>query len=709
MKIFFVKNNLLLNKVHFTRTKLSIFFLFVIQSTIWSQTLKDTIISLPDVVVTALPIKNTVQESASAIAVINLKEINRNDGVILTPVLNRVPGVLMQQGTLNTNRITIRGFGSRSQFSTSRIKAYFEDIPLTSGEGETTLEDIDLESLKSIEIIKGPNSTSFGAGLGGVIHLKGKTTVQETSFGKTATTFGSYNLLKQTISGGFSNASSSIYTSYNQIETDGYRANSNYDRKSLNLFAKQKLSKKSELSIVGIATKLKAFIPSSLNERDFTTSPEIAATTWQASQGFESYDKILLGIGYQNDLSENWSLQTSVFSTYNDGYEPRPFDILEGKTINFGLRTTINNTTKVFSLPTKIAFGTEAMTEMYSYSLYENLYASQPGNGSIQGEKFSEQKQNRKYWNLFFQFEMQLSEKLKWEQGVAFNSTNYTQETIVTTTNSGKDNYTFGGIWSPRVGLSYKVTKGKYIYTSISKGFSVPTIAESLTPEGTINADLLPEIGINYEIGFKGDFLAKRLYTEVSLYRANVKNLLVARRVGNDQFVGINAGKSVHQGIEFLVNYEILNNELVEVSIYLSGTITNSKFEEFIDRDMDYSGNKLPAIPNQQWNIGLDVSAKNGLGFTTSFGKIGSMYLQDANISSTEAYTLWDAKINYSLLIFKKLRMDLNFGVQNILNEKYASSVLPNAVAFGNAQPRYFYPGNPVNYYGGFALNYAFK
>ncbi len=686
----------------------SLFFLFVIQSTIWSQTIKDTIISLPDVVVTALPIKNTVQETAAAISIVSFKEINRNDGIILTPVLNRVPGVLMQQGTLSTNRITIRGFGSRSQFSTNRIKAYFEDIPLTSAEGETTLEDIDLENLKSIEIIKGPNSTSFGAGLGGVIHLKGKTTDQETSFGKLATTFGSYNLLKQTVSGGFSNSSSSIYSSYNQIENDGYRANSNYDRKSLNLFAKQKLSKNGELSIVGIATKLKAFIPSSLNEKDFTTSPEIAATTWQASQGFESYDKVLLGIGYQNDLSENWSLQTSLFSTYNNGYEPRPFDILKGKTTNFGLRTTVNNTTKVFSLPTKIAFGTEAMTEKYSYSLYENLYAAQPGNGSIQGEKFSEQKQNRTYLNLFFQYEMQLSEKLKLEQGVAFNSTNYTQETIVPTTNSEKDKYTFGTIWSPRIGLSYKLTKGKNIYTSVSKGFSVPTIAESLTPEGTINAELLPEIGINYEIGFKGDFFTKKLYTEFSLYQANVKNLLVAKRVGHDQFVGINAGKSVHQGIEFLVNYKILNNELVAINTYLSGTITNSKFEEFIELGNNYSGNKLPAIPNQQWTIGLDVTAKNGLSFTTSFGKTGSMYLQDANISSTEAYILWEAKINYIITLFKKFKADFNFGAQNILNEKYAANILPNAVAFGNAQPRYFYPGNPVNYYGGFAFNYVF-
>jgi iron complex outermembrane receptor protein len=53
----------------------------------------------------------------------------------------------MQQGALNTNR-TIRGIGSRAQFGTTKIKAYFDGIPLTTGDGETTLDDLDLASIE---------------------------------------------------------------------------------------------------------------------------------------------------------------------------------------------------------------------------------------------------------------------------------------------------------------------------------------------------------------------------------------------------------------------------------------------------------------------------------------------------------------------------------------------------------------------------------
>jgi iron complex outermembrane receptor protein len=57
----------------------------------------------------------------------------------------------MQQGALNTNRITIRGIGSR-QFGTTKIKAYFDGIPLTTGDGETTLDDLDLASIEKSKL-----------------------------------------------------------------------------------------------------------------------------------------------------------------------------------------------------------------------------------------------------------------------------------------------------------------------------------------------------------------------------------------------------------------------------------------------------------------------------------------------------------------------------------------------------------------------------
>jgi iron complex outermembrane receptor protein len=84
----------------------------------------------------ASPTTATLQNSAASIAVINRTDLNKGDGVILTSVLNKIPGVYMQQGALNTNRIH-RGIGSRAQYGTQKIKAYYEGIPLTTAEGSS--------------------------------------------------------------------------------------------------------------------------------------------------------------------------------------------------------------------------------------------------------------------------------------------------------------------------------------------------------------------------------------------------------------------------------------------------------------------------------------------------------------------------------------------------------------------------------------------
>ncbi|RTY92692.1 TonB-dependent receptor [Flavobacterium sp. RSP46] len=676
--------------------------------TVFGQIKKDTI-ALSEITLKGSPIKNAPQNTASSVSVITTADINKSDGIILTPVLNKIPGVTMQQGALNTNRITIRGIGARSQYGTNKIKAYFDGIPLSSGDGETTIDDIDLASIEKIEIIKGPNSTSFGSGLGGVIQLFSRETPLLESFGKSTVTFGSFGLLQNRLSAGYSDSKTNVFASFTDLQSEGFRENSSYDRKSFNLHAKQKINSKGSFSFLGTFTRLKAFIPSSINETDLRNNPEKAAATWAAAQGFESYDKFMLGLGYDHQFSEKWSLQTSIFSNFKDAYEPRPFDILDEKTSSLGLRSNVNYKDQLFYLPFELSFGTELLTEKYAYSLFKNLYKSQPGQGSLKGDEFSSIEQNRNYSNYFLQMEFWISEKLHLETGVAFNTTKYSLKDIFEN-NSGaqKMPFTFGNVWSPRIGFSYKVSKGKNIFTSVSKGFSVPSVAETLTPEGQINTNLKPEVGWNYELGFKGNWLENKIYTEVTFYSTQIENLLVARRTANDQFVGINAGSSSHSGLEFLVNYKLFELTQFQMTSYFSGAVNNFKFKEFLDGDADYSGNQLTGVPEKQFNFGVDLTTKNGFGVNTSFRTMGKIPLNDSNTKYSERYSLLDIKTTYVFTILKILKTELNAGINNALGTKYAANILPNAVGFGTAAPRYFYPGNPVNFYGGFSVAFLF-
>ncbi len=106
------------------------------------------------------------------IATINQADINQLTAPTIEPLLNATPGLWMQSGALNTNRISIRGVGYREPFATTGIKIYLDEIPLTNGVGESSIEDIHPHILSGIDIWRGPSSALWGSGLGGMIHLK---------------------------------------------------------------------------------------------------------------------------------------------------------------------------------------------------------------------------------------------------------------------------------------------------------------------------------------------------------------------------------------------------------------------------------------------------------------------------------------------------------------------------------------------------------
>jgi iron complex outermembrane recepter protein len=692
--------------------KKPILFLFLIYTIgiyfSFGQVQKDTI-SISEIVLNSSPIKNKILDAAYSAAIVSDMDFHKTDGITLTPVLNKIPGVFMQQASLSTNRISIRGIGARAPFGTNRVKAYLNSIPLTSGDGETVIDAIDLGAIEKLEIIKGPNATSFGSGLGGVIHFRARQTPNLESFGTITSTYGSFGLMQQHLSAGYSDSNSNLFTSFSDLQTDGYRDNSAFSRKTINCIGTQKIAVHGSLSFLGIFSRLKAFIPSSLNEEDYTNSPEKAAPAWAAAQGFESLDKYRFGLGYEQQIKEKWTLNTSLFSSFIENYEARPFDILQDKTNSFGLRLHINYKDYLFSIPYSCSLGTELLTEKYQYALFKNDYLSQPGQGSIQGDQFSEVLQNRCYANYFLQMEVWLLQNFKLEAGMAFNSTQYTIENIFqANSDSQKDNYSFGTVWTPRLGLSYNMVKGKNIYVSISKGFSIPSVAESLTTEGQINTDLQPEIGWNYELGFKGNWFENKMYTALTFFSTQIENILVARRTAADQYVGVNAGSSAHPGVEFLINYTLFDTSHFQLNPYFSAALNYFTFKDFVDAKGNYSGNNLTGVPDKQWSLGLDVNLKNGIGFYMSYLHVGKIPMNDSNTKYSQEYAVLDIKAIYSFTLFKRCKTEFHAGINNALNEKYTASILPNAVGFGAALPRYYYPGNPIQYFGGFSLSYSF-
>ena len=391
---------------------------------------------------------------------------------------------------------------------------------------------------------------------------------------------------------------------------------------------------------------------------------------------------------------------------FRNGYEPRPFNILKENRTAAGARTKFGLKLQVFrDLPSEVSFGAEYYREWYEGSTFENLYEENNGQGSLRGQRLSGNQQNRDYSNFFAQIHLNLTPKWLLEAGFNLNTTNYDLTDLFSEDEVDQSgSYRFPVVFSPRIGTSYELATGKNIYASISRGFSVPTVAETLTPEGQINTSLKPETGTNYELGFKGNWLRKRLYTEVAFYSIQVENLLVAERIAEDQYIGVNAGKTDHNGIEFLANFNLELGEGLSRRPYANAAFNFFKFDQFVNNGIDNSGNKLPGVPESTIDLGFELSSDWGLSFYSSFRSVGKMPLNDENSGFTDAYDLLNLKAAYRLTILDNLQLNFSGGINNLLDEHYAASIVPNAVGFGGAAPRYYYPGDPLNYYAGLSV-----
>ena len=109
----------------------------------------------------------SVSGAVSVVSVDSLQYASYN----IVSSLSASPGLIIQEATPGTMKLTLRGIGSRYPYGTKKIKMFFDGIPLYSAEGETYFDDLNPEYLSRIEILRGPASSIYGASLGGSVML----------------------------------------------------------------------------------------------------------------------------------------------------------------------------------------------------------------------------------------------------------------------------------------------------------------------------------------------------------------------------------------------------------------------------------------------------------------------------------------------------------------------------------------------------------
>ncbi|MCE5204685.1 MAG: TonB-dependent receptor [Porphyromonadaceae bacterium] len=654
-----------------------------------SMTQPDSIISLREVVVNAYQINTRQRQVPGSISVLSAEEIVTADGNNFAGTLHTLPGIYMHSGNYSTSRIVIRGVGSRTPYNTNRIKAYLNDIPITSSDGISTPEDIELTGIGRMEVIKGPASALYGSGLGGNINIY--TPEAESNKVETLLQYGSFQTMKTAAAGSYHRENLHIGGNLSHLQSDGFRENNRYRRTVLLSSGKwQHQAYSLEYTLMWI--DLFAQLPSSVGKTLYESDPHAAAVNWKAVEGYKKYQRAIAGVTLTNRISEKWNNRLTLFGRWADSYERRPFNNLDDGTSGGGIRNRLTYHASNWDA----LIGFEWVNDTYRWQM------------DLKDELINRNKETRNHSNLFGMVYWQPAPTWNISLGGALNKVYYRLIDQFSEDGDQSGKRDFPAIFSPRFGVNYAPSRSLAFYASVGHGFSLPSPEETLLPEGDINRELRPEQGVQYEAGVRLNLFDDATQLEATVYRINLTDLLVTKRLAEDIFTGINAGRTRHTGIELMLKQGIFRFRDFPGRLYINVNYTwsRNRFIDFNDNGEIYNKNELPGIPSHIAQAAIQWQPSPQFRLDVQCQYVGEQYMNDANSLKNDDYLLVGLRTSYHFPVPKAGTFELFAGTNNITNTRYSPMITVNAVAFGNAEPRYYYPGMPRHYYAG--IKWAF-
>ncbi|HET8829892.1 MAG TPA: TonB-dependent receptor, partial [Pelobium sp.] len=666
---------------------------------------KDSTQTLKEVTVKAYLSESKLFNLPSTVTVIDKKQIEQNQNTSLLPVLNSVAGVKMEERSPGSYRLSIRGSLLRSPFGVRNVKVYFDGLPLTDASGNTYLNLIDQSAISSMEILKGPDGSLFGANSGGVLLLNSQGTGNEISINANA---GGYGFFRENVhlQRNYEKYQYSFHQAYQYA--DGYRDHSLMKRSYFQTQQKFQYHPKAELKFSGFYSDLGYQTPGGLTTNQLEANPRQARPEIPANpprprvpsaeeQKAGIYNQTFFGgLTHQYQFNKNWKHNISLSGMDTDFENPFITNYEQRKEVSVAVRTFVSYQNEVnTSLKYNWNFGYEYQHTNSEFRNYDN---NQGEIGDIQAADLIKNESQF----IFTRLKLELGEKLSTELSTSLNFAKYDFEALP----ESQNNNSFGTVklspqLMPRLALSYLLTKQSVLRGIVSRGYSTPTKDEIRASDATINPNLQAEDGWNYELGLRTRTPFERIYLDISAFYYRLNNAIVRRVAQNDQDFYVNAGGTNQKGIEIELNANLLKNNpsLFKQIDFASGiTLNDFKFRNYVIGNDNFSGNLLTGIPKLSLSNTLNFNFESDFALFIQHQYNGKTSLNDAETVFAKSYSLLDARLSWQKSL-KNSRLTFTFGANNILNTDY--SLGNDLNAFG---ARYFNPAAKRNFVFGLSF-----
>ncbi|PLL07250.1 TonB-dependent siderophore receptor [Klebsiella pneumoniae] len=669
-------------------------------------------------VVTAAPTTVSELDTPAAVSVVNGDEMRQAaPRVNLSESLGAVPGLQVQnrQNYAQDLQLSIRGFGSRSTYGVRGLRIYVDGIPATMPDGQGQTSNIDIGSVDTIEVLRGPFSALYGNSSGGVINVTSQTGTQPPTV-EASSYYGSfgtwhYGMKATGTVGDGSHAGDVDYTvSTNRFTTHGYRDHSGARKNLANARLGVRINDVSKLTLLLNSVDIKA------NDAGGLTADEWRDNPRQSPRG-DQYNtrkntrQTQAGLRYERQLSAQDDLSVMMYAGERETTQfqsiPRAPQLKPshaGGVIDLtrhyqGIDTRLTHRGELL-VPVTLTAGLDYENMSERRKGYENFVMV---NGAPQyGEQGALRRNERNLmWNVdpYLQTQWQLTDKLSLDAGVRYSSVWFDSNDYYITPGNGDDSGDASyHKWLPAGSLKYARTDAWNVYLSAGRGFETPTINElsyRSDNQSGLNFGLKPSTNDTVEIGSKTR-IGNGLFT-AALFQTNTDNEIVVDSSSGGRTSYKNAGKTRRQGMELGLDQQFGESWRLKAA----WTWLDATYRTNVCDDASCNGNRIPGIARNMGYASFGYQPEQGWYAGSDIRYMSDIMANDENTAKAPSWTVVGLTTGYKWS-YGRMDMDLFGRIDNLFDREYVGSVIVN-----ESNGRYYEPAPGRNY--GIGLNLAWR
>ncbi|HBQ8398028.1 TPA: TonB-dependent receptor [Klebsiella pneumoniae] len=669
-------------------------------------------------VVTAAPTTVSELDTPAAVSVVNGDEMRQAaPRVNLSESLGAVPGLQVQnrQNYAQDLQLSIRGFGSRSTYGVRGLRIYVDGIPATMPDGQGQTSNIDIDSVDTIEVLRGPFSALYGNSSGGVINVTSQTGTQPPTV-EASSYYGSfgtwhYGMKATGAVGDGSHAGDVDYTvSTNRFTTHGYRDHSGARKNLANARLGVRINDVSKLTLLLNSVDIKA------NDAGGLTADEWRDNPRQSPRG-DQYNtrkntrQTQAGLRYERQLSAQDDLSVMMYAGERETTQfqsiPRAPQLKPshaGGVIDLtrhyqGIDTRLTHRGELL-VPVTLTAGLDYENMSERRKGYENFVMV---NGAPQyGEQGALRRNERNLmWNVdpYLQTQWQLTDKLSLDAGVRYSSVWFDSNDYYITPGNGDDSGDASyHKWLPAGSLKYALTDAWNVYLSAGRGFETPTINElsyRSDNQSGLNFGLKPSTNDTVEIGSKTR-IGNGLFT-AALFQTNTDNEIVVDSSSGGRTSYKNAGKTRRQGMELGLDQQFGESWRLKAA----WTWLDATYRTNVCDDASCNGNRIPGIARNMGYASFGYQPEQGWYAGSDIRYMSDIMANDENTAKAPSWTVVGLTTGYKWS-YGRMDMDLFGRIDNLFDREYVGSVIVN-----ESNGRYYEPAPGRNY--GIGLNLAWR